>query len=662
MCKKFLIESNGVFMKKFIHFLICGLIFAASIFHASCTESSSNFPDIVIWGENSLVKVKKDDSPPEKTSAELHLSAAKGEYESGQIILHANKSVQSVGVAVTDLVGQSGKVSADNVAVYAERYIFVPETAKPLNGWQPDALIPFDIFSRFGENKIEEKENFALYITVRVPYTVEAGVYNGKVCLTLDEETAEIPLALSVYDFSIPEENHAVTAFNLWTDDLCNVWTAHPDVHQVGAGNEAGVKKLLETYYEFFNGYRINLMDLPLTWNELKNPALVVEAMEKAVGNPRVSAYRIPVSELPDSSGINTYALKNMFTEMIRKSANETDLFKKAYLYIQLIDEPVYQKIVPLANKVNKQIKDLKTELLNDSTLWSGKEQVKASFAALPNLLTEKYTEELTDVDAWCVKFDELDAASRRDFYYNLRQEEQQHLWWYGCVTPKNPYPTFHINDHLASARSLGWMQKAYKVEGQLYYCVNLSRKIVNGAFTQRDIWTDPESWEGVCGDGFLIYPGEKYGLDAPLPTVRLATLRDGFEDYEYLWLYENAEKRLSELYETSTSNELSSLYAAIFNGTKPTNDPDAVISARNTLASLLELAEKDVYIQKQTDGSGNNVSFTVYAPESCELSFSEKAVSVRREGNAVVYCVEAKGFALSAKDFKTNKITIANI
>ena len=121
MCKKFLIESNGVFMKKFIHFLICGLIFAASIFHASCTESSSNFPDIVIWGENSLVKVKKDDSPPEKTSAELHLSAAKGEYESGQIILHANKSVQSVGVAVTDLVGQSGKVSADNVAVYAER-------------------------------------------------------------------------------------------------------------------------------------------------------------------------------------------------------------------------------------------------------------------------------------------------------------------------------------------------------------------------------------------------------------------------------------------------------------------------------------------------------------------------------------------------------------
>ena len=118
----------------------------------------------------------------------------------------------------------------------------------------------------------------------------------------------------------------------------------------------------------------------------------------------------------------------------------------------------------------------------------------------------------------------------------------------------------------------------------------------------------------------------------------------------------------MSELYETSTSNELSSLYAAIFNGTKPTNDPDAVISARNTLASLLELAEKDVYIQKQTDGSGNNVSFTVYAPESCELSFSEKAVSVRREGNAVVYCVEAKGFALSAKDFKTNKITIANI
>jgi hypothetical protein len=37
-----------------------------------------------------------------------------------------------------------------------------------------------------------------------------------------------------------------------------------------------------------------------------------------------------------------------------------------------------------------------------------------------------------------------------------------------------------------------------------------------------------------VNGDGFLIYPGRDW---TPWPSVRLENVRDGIEDYEYLWL-----------------------------------------------------------------------------------------------------------------------------
>ncbi|MBU0606401.1 MAG: DUF4091 domain-containing protein, partial [Armatimonadetes bacterium] len=37
-----------------------------------------------------------------------------------------------------------------------------------------------------------------------------------------------------------------------------------------------------------------------------------------------------------------------------------------------------------------------------------------------------------------------------------------------------------------------------------------------------------------VNGDGWLVYPGPDW---TPWPSVRLENIRDGIEDYEYLWL-----------------------------------------------------------------------------------------------------------------------------
>ena len=48
------------------------------------------------------------------------------------------------------------------------------------------------------------------------------------------------------------------------------------------------------------------------------------------------------------------------------------------------------------------------------------------------------------------------------------------------------------------------------------------------------DVPWDPNTFGRYNGDGYLLYPGPK---GVPYPSIRLKALRDGFEDYEYMWL-----------------------------------------------------------------------------------------------------------------------------
>ena len=47
------------------------------------------------------------------------------------------------------------------------------------------------------------------------------------------------------------------------------------------------------------------------------------------------------------------------------------------------------------------------------------------------------------------------------------------------------------------------------------------------------------------CGDGMLLYPGNKVGIDGPVGSLRLEVFRDGLEDFDYLAL---ADQRLGPM------------------------------------------------------------------------------------------------------------------
>jgi len=47
-----------------------------------------------------------------------------------------------------------------------------------------------------------------------------------------------------------------------------------------------------------------------------------------------------------------------------------------------------------------------------------------------------------------------------------------------------------------------------------------------------------------VYGDGSVLYPGSKVGIDGPVASIRLKLIREGLEDVEYLRMLEDREGR----------------------------------------------------------------------------------------------------------------------
>jgi hypothetical protein len=105
----------------------------------------------VVWVVPSLKRVEKTDQPQVKKNIDLF--AAKGEYESFQIIVTApRQGLTNVNVSVSDLRASNGSISKNHITLYREHYVYVRDSSPTWRshtnislgkGWYPDALIPF---------------------------------------------------------------------------------------------------------------------------------------------------------------------------------------------------------------------------------------------------------------------------------------------------------------------------------------------------------------------------------------------------------------------------------------------------------------------------------------------------------------------------------------
>gem|GEM_PF-663793 len=601
--------------KKGISLLIvfCFIIFNVPFFNiqnvmASDANAVALATTYNVWVPTNCEKVLQDQTPPVNGSKVLSLEAARNEYESGQVIINSGTAtLGNLRVSVSDMVYGSTIIPSTAVTAYREHYMHViePSTENLKVGWYPDALIPLA-----GQNatfNIAQGKNQGILFTVKVPKGIPAGQYTGNVQITGTGISENIPVTLKVWDFELTDESHGQSSFAIWPNKLLK---GHPGI-QEGSAEQVS---LFEKYYNFMLDYRMTPMDLPIDVKcNVMDPATYdldtyVAKAKTILQDPRITAYRLPFFYNADKTP-DLVKTKLMYDKL--KAAGLTD---KAFYYLGEIDEPSPDRY-PL---VKQRCNDIKTIDPN-----------------VRNFVTVNYTKELVGfVNTWCTILTPFSNLLPQDVK-NI-QSTGDHAFWYTCVFPKNPYPSYHIDDNMVGARVLSWMQKDYNIEGSIYWATDIFDKydLATGSYIQRDVWSDPKAFPGANGDGFLLYPGTQLGIDGPVGTIRMEAIRDGAEDYEYLW---TLEKRMNDTANTlgisqvfKAADALKVYYDRLFSNVNAYEaDPAKLLQVRREVAEdIVNMSNNPKTLITLIQSADTQEQLTVYTESGAVVKVNGTAIT----------------------------------
>lgn len=549
---------------------------------------SQKKPNLSIWWEISTQKVMRN-SKPNRRAFPVKLEASKNEHEAAQIVLQSDKSV-SVKVTASDLYAGKNKIQSEAVQLLQVGYVPIKATSgnesKDPGDW-PDPLPAIK-----GDIQIAAGVNTPIWYEIKVPKNIPAGIYKGSIIVTGDGIDKVVPITLTVWDFTMPDVPHQQSAFAIWYDQIKAYYQNIPE------DKWTAVK---DKYYWFQAEYWLPTDDLPV---DIYSPQAA-----KYLDNPLAVSYRIPF----DNS--NVVGLKNA-TDYL-KSHGWLD---KGYIYT--IDEPAPDKFSEVLN-VGKKIYSVDPKL---RYLMTARPQEKLFGEGSPNL--------------WCPDIQDVTKEAVAN-----RQKAGDEVWWYTCISPKYPFPTHLIDDRAICPRILPWMQTTYRVTGTLYWATNIWLKYSSekNAY-ERDAgpWKDPMRFPGGNGDGFLIYPSEDGTYD-PVPSIRLKMIRDGMEDWEYLYLLRSkladVKKKLDfkEYDPWKRNDEICS--RNINSLTDFDRDPNHLYQTRRLLADEILQTDQEPLILLESDPAENAATrkntavFWGKTRPNTELTMNDQKVTVDKNG-----------------------------
>ncbi len=468
------------------------------------------------WVASSMQRVLINSLPTRAPAPlEASIALARNEYESFQLAVRAAPGRELTGgrVQCSALRGPGGAlIPADRITWHQVGFVELkdlfrhprlPEEAVP--GWWPDPLLPVSEFT------IPGATTQALWFTVYAPPATPAGDYRGEVTVTFaNAPTMRVAVGAVVYGFAVPTQPHLKTAFALMDGYLEKLYGPL-------------TPELRRAYGDYVLQRRLNPDDISRT-----DPPAIEDL-----------AYY-------DGRGLNAFNVVNM----VRPRGKQTWVcWSPLEVYT-----PDFK--LDLIRRLDPYVAELKRRgLLAKAYVYTFDERgeefnavmreyfglIKTRYA-IPTLTTAKVAQTpaaMRDLN--------IDWNCPVSSVYKFAQAEQcrregLQVWSYVCCGPRYPYANWLADDPLIEARVIWWQAYQQKMDGFLYWGLNIWGRANNnylidpehdGPRLKWSITTGGEDWARLHGDGELLYPG-KHG---PLGSIRLDNIRDGIEDYEYLWL-----------------------------------------------------------------------------------------------------------------------------
>lgn len=552
--------SNGV---KTFRFRIRneGKILFEKVF--DCETSSSGTVPLSLWLESSMRRVYLNSLPETTTlfdaktfpeteprpqtesfaaAASLpapapRLDLARGESESFQLAVHSSIEIPKVTLTFSDLVSSTEpqtKISASSCEWQQVGYLKTPEIiehSKEKNGrpvWYPDVLLPRE--SGF----VPANQTVSFWVTVSVPSETRPGTYRGTMTWTpeIPAKTAsemplspiEIPLEVTVYPITIPEEGHLGNAFALMDGFLEKVY---------GTQTEAELKTLHHDFGKLMLRNRLT-PEGDISRTEMPSLDLLQEWDGHGLGTFNLLNLVSPRGKAPwrCNSPIEFYSAENRekFLTQLRpyvEKLRELGLSDRAYAYtFDETDQAFNAAMTDFFGMIKKNFPEVATF-------------TTARIPTDPKLMKQ------LNVDWACPLTPSYDVKKAE-----ACRKEGLKVWSYICCGPGQPYANIMLRFPLIESRILGWQAFDQNYDGILYWGVNIWDAPNNvpidpnaGLFLDWQTGWKLGGKTMIYGDGRLLYPG----IDGkPFSCLRLANLRDAYEDYELLWMLSQKKPELA--------------------------------------------------------------------------------------------------------------------
>ena len=501
--------------------------------------------DTAVWVEPALNKIFRDDRPvPTGTlDAVARVSLARNERESVQVVLRPpeGRNWLDVTLDVPDLVNTAtnARIAAGHIRAYRVGYcpVAVPSHFEGPTGSWPDPLEPLAPFMAEGGACTP------LWLTVYAPPGTPPGIYRGLAqIVSSNAGPVEFWLEATVYDFELPVIPALKTDFGFWREGALDVCA------RMGFSGDAAA--LESAYLRDALDHRVTLRELAALPSESADYEASLAAYEKRLAILRqggASTHEVPASLLDVPAQL---ALANAF---VTKHGLAGQVFS------HIGDEPPQPAWPRLFERMQTWL-DTAPDI----------PMMVSTYGLQPFLSDAAQT--------WCVHLPMFDTVNGKVILE--RAAAGGEVWVYLNHSPSRPYANFFVDFAAIEHRALFWQVWALGVRGVHYWSINY---LPDG----RDPRQGLLDITPVNGDGFLVYPS----ASGPAPSIRWETVRDGIEDYDYLVLFRELQKRVEKSGNKALLGRVqaaASLGAVVPDLVSYTREPAVMLEKRDALARAI--------------------------------------------------------------------------
>lgn len=537
--------------------------FLSNVENRGAYRLSESSESISLWTDYPSESVFKDDPVPIDTYSGIDVYLAKNEFEPFQLVLRPN---QAEAVTVSTINVPDGM----EVEMHRLEYVYLNQNTDSLGrtGWYPDPLYPVEMNTPLS---INGNENTSLWMTVKTAKNIASGDYD----FNLQINDITVPVRVHVFNFAIPDTLHVKSQINVSTKRILDKY---------------GVTGTSENYWKYVEGFKQFMIDHRLT----PKSALWSGGLTSHGGAPYID-YNSTTGNFNDPHGIwgfeypasrylegalntqNRYLGSTAFNEGVgfpsfmamtfRNNDASQDQRPTVFDGVSRQSSDWYQ-----SNYLNsaynqkwfKYIGDIETYLRSKDYLdkayyyFANEPQDQADYDAVswysqalkqaaPDLklmVSEEPKPEIysnpkypgAKIDQWLPVLNKYNPEVSWDREANHGEES----WVYFLHGTKPPYFNPITLDHPGIESKLtGWFLWKYRLKGIAHYSFNN---------WSANVW-ETQMTSGHNGDNFMLYPPGKdnqpiaYGATNHrfVTSIRFELMRDSLEDYEYLYVLNNA-------------------------------------------------------------------------------------------------------------------------